>query len=231
MQLFCKSCGEAIRSDDINLDRAIAKCDACHSVFSFADQFPDAQPARAFSKPTDMELPKGLQVDNWGGELRIVRSWFSWAILFLVFFCVFWDGFLVVWYAIAIHEQQIIMMLFPLLHVAVGVGLTYFCIASFVNKTWITVSMGQLTVRHGPLPWPGNRSLFTHDIEQLYVTEHIHRGKNSTSTTYRVNVKKKDGDKVKLASGLQDADQALYIEQEIEKHLNIADRPVPGEMR
>jgi hypothetical protein len=60
----------------------------------------------------------------------------------------------------------------------------------------------------------------------------MHRGKHgSTSWTYRVNAMLTDGRKIQLMSGLPESDQALYIEQIIEDHLRIADRPVGGEMR
>jgi hypothetical protein len=41
----------------------------------------------------------------------------------------------------------------------------------------------------------------------------------------------RDGTKLKLLSSLQDLDQALFVEQQIEQHLRIADERVPGEVR
>ena len=60
-----------------------------------------------------------------------------------------------------------IMKVFPIAHVAVGVGLTYYTVAGFVNSTVLRVSEGQLAVRQGPFPWPGNRTLHTSDLDQL----------------------------------------------------------------
>ncbi len=37
----------------------------------------------------------------------------------------------------------------------------------FVNKTVVTVSSRQLTIKHRPLPWPGNRQLSPDDIERV----------------------------------------------------------------
>jgi hypothetical protein len=53
--------------------------------------------------------------------------------------------------------------------------------------------------------------------------------KNSTSTTYEVYAILQDGARQKLLSGLHEIEQALYIEQEIERFLEIEDRPVRGE--
>jgi hypothetical protein len=44
-------------------------------------------------------------------------------------------------------------------------------------------------------------------------------------------VKVREGDKLTLLSGLDDLDQGLFIEQQIEKQLNIQDKRVPGQVR
>ena len=235
MQLNCRNCGKPIAAADVNIELAIAKCMACNSVFNFADQL-GAKAGLAARRP-EVPMPGGITVDQWGPQLKIVRRWFSPVIIFLIFFCIAWDSFLVFWYAMAFSDLNgggmgWMMIIFPVAHVAVGVGLTYFTIAGILNKTKLSVDVGQLTVRHGPLPWPGNRTLTTDELDQLYCTEHISRSGNSTSssTSYRVNVATRDGKKIKLLSGLSDADQALYIEQKIEEHLGIEDRPVGGEI-
>ena len=234
-QLSCKLCGKPIAAGDANLDQAIAKCAGCNAVFSLAgDLAAGGGPSHDETMPVPM--PVGIKVDVWGSELTIVQRWFSLALLMLVFICVVWNGFLVFWYFLISSTGdsdafKLVFMLFPMLHVAVGVGLMYFTICGFVNRTVICVSGGELTVRHGPLPWPGNRNVFADDLKQLYCTEHFHRGKNSTSTSYGVNALLAGDRKVKLLSGFTEADQALFIEQRLEEHLRIVDHRVPGEMK
>jgi hypothetical protein len=43
-------------------------------------------------------------------------------------------------------------------------------------------------------------------------------------------VLRQDNVRETLVKGLTDADQALYIEQELERHLRIQDQPVAGEL-
>lgn len=231
MMLTCHSCSKPIPAADINIKLAIAKCGACDAVFSFADELGVDQRERAIAERPVVPTPKGYTVENFGSELEISRRWFTPAILFLVFFCVLWDGFLVFWYGIAFSQDDVpwIMILFPTLHLAVGVGLTYFVLCCFVNRTRIKVSMGQLTVRHGPLPWPGNYTLNSADVEQLYCQSKFHQGKHGGRYTYEVQALLHDGTKQKLVSGLDDSDQAIFIEQQLEDHLRIEDRRVPGE--
>lgn len=233
MQVFCKACDQKIAAADINLERAIAKCSLCDAVFGITDQLDQRMNTEVKPPKAPVPLPKRIQIENWGGELKIIRSWFSPLIFLLVFFCVIWNGFLVFWYTMAFgNDVPLMMKLFPIGHIAVGVTLAYFALAGFLNKTKISVGHQGLTVRHGPLPWLGNRSIATHDLEQLYCTRHYHQSsEGGSSTTFRLNAVLHSGKKVKLLSGLSDPDQVLYIEQEIENHLRIEDRPVPGEMR
>lgn len=183
----------------------------------------------------DMGLPEGLKVSLEGNELVITRKWFTWIIIFLTFFCVAWDSFLVFWYSMAINIQsngvEIFFILFPIVHVAVGAGLTYYVIASYVNTTIIRVSYERLMVKHGPVPWPGNKTIPCNSIAQLFCKEIISRNKNGVSVTYTVSAILKNNTNIKLVSGLNLHEQALYIEQEIEKYLGIKDRPVKGEAK
>ncbi|HLQ46343.1 MAG TPA: hypothetical protein VK137_16485, partial [Planctomycetaceae bacterium] len=89
-------------------------------------------------------------------------------------------------------------------------------------------------VRHGPVPWKGNLDLATDGIEQIYCQRKINRSRSddgdiSTSTRFEVHAVA-GAQKVKLLSGLQEADHALFVEQRLERFLGIEDRPVPGEM-
>ena len=185
----------------------------------------------AIGQRPEVPIPPRYSLESLGSELEITRSWFSPAIFFLAFFCIVWDGFLVFWYGIAFSQADTpwMMIIFPTLHLAVGVGMTYFVLCSFVNRTRIKVSMGQLTVRHGPLPWPGNYTMNSADVEQVYCQSKFHNGKNGGRFTYEVHAVLLDGTKQKLVSGLDDPDQAIFIEQQLEDHLSIKDRRVPGE--
>jgi len=228
MSLYCRTCGEPIPAEDVNIDLAIAKCRACDAVFCFGHRI-GREPADR--KRAEVPMPKGIAVEQWGNDLTITRRWFSPVFVFLLFFCIAWDGFLVFWYSMAFSGGPWIMIVFPIAHVAVGVGLTYYTVAGFLNRSVIKVSGGVLTVRHAPLPWPGTHTLNASDLAQAYCTEHFTQGRNSSgSTSYRVNAMLADGRKIKLLDGLTESDQALFIEQQLESHLGIPDSPVRGEM-
>ncbi|MCI0360068.1 MAG: hypothetical protein L0211_16445 [Planctomycetaceae bacterium] len=235
LQLDCKACGKPIPAADVNIDKAIAKCGACNAVFGILDVVGGAGEARP-----PVPTPKCFQIESWGSELTLTRRWYTHGLWPLLAFCIFWDGFLVVWYSmgvrILINGEDAgpvwLMFVFPVFHVAIGVGLTYAVLCGFLNRTVVRVSGGELSVRHGPLPWPGSRQLFTTDIRQLYCTESKrHWNQNNGRRTFDVIIQSKANDKITLLTGLEELDHGLFIEQQVEQHLKIPDEHVPGEVR
>ena len=122
-----------------------------------------------------LSIPEGLDVVQQGDSVVIRRSWRTWAVIPICFFLVFWFGFLGFWYYHAFTDRNapLIMVLFPLLHVAVGFGLLYFVICSFVNSTDVTISTASVKIATGPLPWMGNCEVGAADIRGLVIRERM----------------------------------------------------------
>lgn len=176
-------------------------------------------------------LPDNLTILTDRDAVVIRRRWFSPVVFFLVVFALFWNGFMVVWMSIALSQGAWMMAAFGSIHTCVGLGLIYFCVASFMNQTDVSVDPSFLRVQHHPLPWPGKRKIPVHEIRQLYTKEHVSRNKNSVSVSYAVYVVTEDGREQKLLAGLTTDSQARYIEREIESILGLANIPVAGEHR
>lgn len=186
----------------------------------------------------DPGLPDGLVMNNTGTGLEITRKWFSVLHIFTAFFALVWCGFLVFWYSILasfsapgeeVPHFLLIFYLFPLIHVAVGIGLLYYSLCGFVNKTTISVDWENLRIKHHPLPWRGNRTIPRSDVKQLYVKRQESRTRNGTSITYDINLITQSGRDIKLVKGLPADEQARFIEREVEKYLHIENVPVRGE--
>lgn len=232
MQIRCTECGRTIPAADINLDLVLAKCSHCDNVFSFADKF-GLPPS---DKPT-VEQPKGIHVENWGTDLTITYRWYDHSTWLLVLFCLFWDGVLVAIYSAMISQLLsgkfdfglAFGLLFPLIHVAVGLGLTYTCAAMFLNRTTIRISRGDLHVSHGPLPYGWAVTLLAADVQQLYCVRKEHRNKNSTSYTYDLNALLRSGVSQTLVKNISRYERARFLEQQIEQHLVIDDQRVAEE--
>ncbi len=120
-----------------------------------------------------MSIPEGLDVSSRGDAVVIRRSWRTLVVLPIFFFLVFWFGFLGFWYyhAFTTRNTPLIMILFPLGHVAVGFALGYFAVASLVNKTDVIVSTSRVKCVTGPLRWWGDRDVAAGDIRGLRVRE------------------------------------------------------------
>lgn len=229
---FCVDCGAQLPDELPNEVGDVIACEYCGStlptsIWKGGNRNP---PSTQGSVP----IPQGYQVSDDGHRLSIVIPWFSPVFFFLVFFCLFWDGFLIAWYFFIPTGEMgwmgLAFLLFPLIHVAVGVGLTYFTIAGFVNRTEIMVQDDVLSVKHVPLPWPGNLQIATSEIQQLFCDAHQTVNEGRVSIFYKVYVVDRNNERKKLLGPLSDKQHALFLEQAIENHLRIEDQHIPGQI-
>jgi hypothetical protein len=187
-------------------------------------------------KYTEIGMPDGINIDKNFQGLRITRKWFGFKFILLTLFVVIWDAFLINWYAMAFSSSfqsafDVMFIIFPLFHVALGMGLSYYVLAGYFNKTIIDVDFNSITVRHGPIPFWGNKEVSSKTITQLYCKGDEFPGGRSSYRTFAVHAITSEQRNIKLLTGLDNSEQALFIEQEIEKFLNLEDKPVKGEIR
>jgi hypothetical protein len=109
------------------------------------------------------------------------------------------------------------MFLFPLLHVSVGVSLTYFVVASLLNHTRFEVSRDGLIVRSGPVAWCGSRDLPAPAMKQFFTQENSSRNGSS----YALFTTLDDGRTLRLAGGFRDRYEAEYLQRQLEKRFNV----------
>ncbi len=229
VHLSCPSCGERINAEDIDLTSALAKCAACHAVFGIGEQVAGAP--RTTKRPR-VELPRGMTVERGSRGILISRRWFGYHAFFLLFFSFIWNGFLLFWYTAAFSsdDPDIMMILFPIIHVAVGIGITYYTATLFLNRTNVGITRGELVIQHGPLPWAGNLALPARSIKQLFCKRVVKRNKNSTYYRYEVHALNEVGRRKRLLANLTTEEQAVFLEQELEDFLRIEDEHVEGQL-
>lgn len=228
--LSCRTCGAPFSEDGIEQSSlradGLVTCPYCATVTRVGHS---TKQHDAFRKRAPVAMPPRMHLEETDARMRIVRRWFQPAYFALVAFCFFWDGFLIVWYANVLRFGSVTAFFFPLVHVAVGCGLTYWTFASLINTTTIDVGDRRLQIRHGPVPWPGERLLPVTDVEQFFTEEKVNRTKNGESRSYTLSVKLRNGNRVELIKGMSNAEEALFTEQQIERRLRIADAAVFGE--
>ncbi len=167
--------------------------------------------------------------DHYGFALEY--RWMHWSAYVLIPFTLFWVGFLITWYALGIKEGDtpLIFFFFPIIHVAVGVGLMYYTVCLFLNTTYIRIANNMLTVDHRPLPWwRGKKEFAVRDVEQLFVKEKI-GGKGSRTYRLYAKIRNNDLDRSLLTIPNLSSEEALQLEKVLERQLHIKDQPIRGE--
>ena len=177
----------------------------------------------------EVDMPKHFKVNKTATELTITWSWFTYINLFLTFFAVIWNGFMIGWYTIAIAMEVWAMAAFGVIHLGVGVFLIYKVLTGYINKTVMKVTPHGIAIKHGPIPAAGNITLAVGNIKQLYCVERVSRGKNGSTITYQLNAITDERREMPLIKDLTNSRQARYLEQTIEDFLNIRDEAVSGE--
>lgn len=223
----CPYCRREVPVSEVNMQRLVGRCLECGKLFDLQEAglvgntLATSPPRPRVAQPKEITIQESMR----GQQIRL--RWFGPEYLAMAFFCLFWDGFLVVWYTIALSAPRgvdLVALLFPLLHVAAGVFITYTTLAGFLNTTTIELGDDKLRISHGPLPWKGNRELDSRELQQLFVVE---KTGNKGRRYYELCALLKDNTKVHLIS--QSLDRLRFIEQHIESLLRIRDVRVLGE--
>lgn len=226
--LACPDCQSPYRASDVSVATGVALCRVCDRAMPLA-----RGADRAIAAPAPR--PHFVTESELGGGLELSWPWPRGAGAALLAFAVFWDLFLVFWYATALQSDDapVMMLVFPLLHVGAGVFITWSALANLLNHTRLRLRSGRLTIEAGPVPWFGfHKELLTSGIQQLFVVEGTERqGKHGRITVYHLECLRRDGIGIRLVGGLRDLGHARYVEQRLESALSIDDRPVEGEVR
>ena len=106
------------------------------------------------------------------------------------------------------------MLLVPLLFISITVLLNYYACAGFLNETLVDIDTNLISVFHRPLPFWGNKKIYSNVVERVYITKF--RQKYQVSYNIRLGITDKGS--VKLLS-LRYYGQAKFIEKEISKML------------
>ncbi len=240
MQIQCRSCDAVIPAEDVNLDKVLAKCRQCNAVFDFSAQVKMApSAAKAKRDRGEVAMPASFTVEVSGQALQVTRKWARAPAIFFLIFSGFWNTIVSVFVigaaSGAMKDESgaaagAFIWVFLTPFIAIGIATGYAAIALLLNITVIAVRDGTLNVKHGPIRWPGNRAIAVADLDQLYCAEYVAYTQNRVPQ-YRTALfaLTKAGDRIKLVPGMDAPEQGVYLEQLLERHLGIEDRPVSGE--
>lgn len=221
-RLECPACQAKITADQINIQDKIAKCGSCHAIFPFE------QTIKNFLSPSnskhDMLKPEGIDLFYYKDELDITfQQPFSvldgLPLLILIFAGIISTGI----YFKHGGEFQFYWMCF---YWALSLFPIYNLFQRKNHHVHVTVDEVYLHIMWRPKKMIKDRKILVREIAQIYV-----KLVNEGYALFAV-VNGPDGQRhEKLISGMTTPAKAKYLEQEIEKHLHIEDRPVADEVK
>lgn len=229
MQLQCPRCGQAVPGEDLDLSRGVGVCRPCGEIVPFPATSAGAFAVTPFSpttgrvyRPASYGLVERTSGDAgapvWEGVLPPNRV----AAVPLLFFCLVWDTFMVVWYGIAFSSRMWIMAVFGVLHLGAGVFLTHKAIVTLLNTRRLAIGRGTVTWRSAPVPDRGNVAL---PLERVVgFSPRVTQGK---STTYSVAMNLDDGSFRELDVLASDAASAEYAAATFQDALTAAKQVEP----
>ncbi len=205
VQVFCPKCANAVPGTDFDLARGIALCRPCGEVValpSFASGALAVAPPAKLYKPPDFRFIESADGERYEATVPPSRL----RALPLLAFCVFWDGFMIMWYGIAISKGIWPMALFGLLHLGAGVFLTHKALVTLFNTRRLRIGDGVVAWKNGPIPTRGNFELPLAQVDGFVAREKA----TSKSTTTFVAANLADGTMRELDVADGDALGAQY---------------------
>ncbi len=188
--------------------------------------------------PDEIPMPASFRVERRPDGMRILRRWSrSAGAVMAVVSVVLGAASVGMFYGrptVEFARQAGVNVSHDPMGMAVGgcaVMLAYAAFAYCINCTRIDVADGRIVIRNGPLPWIGDDDVRADRIRQLYVREQ--EKENTDDSVYRyydLFAEFDDGRRDALIRELHERDHALFLEQELERHLGIENRRVPGEV-
>jgi hypothetical protein len=172
-------------------------------------------------------IPENTVIETQENQMSIKIPWYKHIAWFLLFFAMFWDGFLF----FAASSAPASVVLFMLLHIGVGVAITWYTICLFVNQTIININHDGFSISTTPLLFPGFGDVTVHreEFSQIYVKEKVRNNRRSTSVTYTLSLLDNNGRTRSLPFSCDDPEQALFIKDKIESYMDIKRMEVEGE--
>lgn len=172
-------------------------------------------------------IPEGLDLLTDYQGVTIRRKWYNPIAWGLLIFAICWDSFLINWYAMAGHikggdPMTLIFFIFPLGHVAVGVGLTYFCLCLFCNTTDLLLRPDHLEITTYPLPWLGSKTIPRQELTGFIVREKHSQTKSGRSVSYKVSYVDATNHEKSLLGYVSNREQADYICNYLSQYYQVA---------
>ncbi len=219
-KVSCPSCTNEVEADNLNLQNSIAKCSSCNVIFSIEEEVEDVKTKKEMKQ--EILRPEGIDLFYFKDDLDITVQQhiqgfvafglmiFPLAALFLTFIYFF--------------GEKNLHLSVPIILSSIAVYFIYKGINSSENKTFIHINDKFLNIQSRPKNLKKDKSYDADEIDQLYL-KHATDGSGYYSIYMIIN--SIEGQKHEKLITVNTLSKAKYLEQEIERYLNIEDRAVP----
>jgi hypothetical protein len=172
-------------------------------------------------------IPENTLIETQDDHISIKIPWYKHTAWFLLFFAMFWNGFLF----FAMSSAPVGAILFMMLHLGAGIAITWYMICLFLNQTIVNIDHEGFSITTTPLFFPGFGNVTVHKDEfaQVYVKEKVRANRRSTTINYTISLLDHEGRTRSLPFSCDDPEQALFIKAKIETFMGIQRMAVEGE--
>lgn len=219
-KVCCPSCDEDVPSDNLNLQHKIAKCASCDVLFSIEEEVESIK----VTKETKQEIfrPEGIDLFFYKDDLEIsvqqhIQGIDAFGIVILPLLAL-------LTIAVYFFGKTSISAFFPIVS---SLGASYFLYKGFnysKNKSYIDINDQSLSIKSRPKNFKKDKTYAADEIDQLYL-KHATDGSGYYSIHMIINTL--EGQKHEKLLTVNTISKAKYLEQEIERYLNIEDRAIP----
>lgn len=234
----CSSCKYQLTTEDMlraqsQMQAGVLVCPKCQGlVKSFMHSGANA----TYDKSNVVRTSFITHEHEQNGSQSFEIPWRNQMTSFLLFFGLFWSGIVgaIAYSALSgsgMHinnvyttdKSEILSALS--LFVLIGVVMVIFGFINLINKRFITVNKFHISYTDGPLWLSGVKMFKSNDISNLSIRRKNNGEINGRSVySHVVNMHLKQGMVVKLCT-TKNREDAVYIEQQIEKYLGLKDKP------
>ena len=218
----CPSCDTDIPATDLNIHDKVGKCVSCNVLFPLQGTIQSLVHTPLSFQPKQTILrPEGIDVFQFRNELEFSfkRPVSEWSLLFLFLYAAFIPLPLTIAYFAGNGKMPILVPIFLWIPSLLSLYYLYFK----KSTSSITIDDKQVTIQYRTKGRKRAQSYAVSDIDQLYIK------KLSSQSGYSLHaiVDSENGSThVTLIPLLKSHSKAIYLEQEIERHLGIIDREV-----
>lgn len=219
-KICCPSCDDEIASNDINLQNSIAKCSSCNVIFSIEEEMENIKTKNEIKQ--QILRPEGIDLFYFGDGLDItteqpIQGFNAWAIAFAPLIAI---GAILIFFL----GEHPISPYFPIIFSLVALYYLYKAFTYSNNKTYIDINKRFLSIKYRPKNFRKDKMYAADEIDQLYLKP---SSDGLGHYTIHVIINGIAGQKHEKLMTVKTLSKAKYLEQEIERYLNISDREVP----